>query len=101
MTDKSRKIFVFDLSKQHAAMPPGYKSEIDTTELWNDAEKAQYLKCIGKMQWDVALGRIYIMYATIVLYLYCPDPHKGQISNIQHLYGYLKKYASTSIKLNI
>ena len=41
------------------------------------------------------------MYATVVLYWYLPDPHKGHLSNIHNLYVYPKKYTSTSIKLNL
>ena len=40
------------------------------------------------------------MYANIVLPLYRHDLLKVHLSNIQHLYGYLKKYTSTSIKFN-
>ena len=40
------------------------------------------------------------MYATVVLSQYFPDPRKGHITNIQHLYVYLNKYTSTSIKFN-
>ena len=40
------------------------------------------------------------MYATVVLSQYHPAPLKGHLSNIHHLYGYLKKYTSTSIKFS-
>ena len=40
------------------------------------------------------------MYANVVLSQYLPDTCKVHLSNIQHLYGYLKKYTSNSIKLN-
>ena len=52
------------------------------------------------MQWAVALGCIDIMYATVVLSRFRPAPRKVHISKIQHLYGYLKKYTSTSINFN-
>ena len=52
------------------------------------------------MQWSVALGRIDIMYATVFLLQYRPAPHKVHLSKIQHLYCYLNKYTSTSIKFN-
>ena len=51
--DNFNNNFGSDPSKQHAAMPPGYKPEIDTTDLYNDAEKAQYWQCIGEMKWAV------------------------------------------------
>ena len=67
----------FDPSKQHAAMPPTYKPELDTTELCTDTEKAQYWKYTGEMQWDVALGQKEIMYATIVIsYTALPHPRE-------------------------
>ena len=93
--------FFFGPPKQHATMPPEYKTEIDTTELCNEDDKAQYQKCIGEMQWAIYLGWIYKIYATVAIYQYLPAPHKGRISNIQHIYGHLKTYTSTSLKFNI
>ena len=52
------------------------------------------------MQWDIALCRIYIVYATAVLSQYLPTPHKGNLANIQQLYGHLNKCTSTSINCN-
>ena len=40
------------------------------------------------------------MYATIIILWYRPALRKGHLSKIQHLYGYLKKYISTSINFN-
>ena len=68
MMDNFNNTFGFEPSKQHSTMPPHYKRDIDTTDLFDDADKAQYWKCIGDMKWDVELGQINIMYATIVLY---------------------------------
>ena len=48
-------------------MPPDYNLELYTTELFTDTEKAQYWQCISEMQLVVALGRIYIMHASVVL----------------------------------
>ena len=52
------------------------------------------------MQCAVSLGRINIVYATIVLYRYIPAPRKVHLDNIQHLFGFLNKYRSMSIKFN-
>ena len=52
------------------------------------------------MEWAVNLGHIYIMYATTVLSQYRPATHKSHFSKIKHIYGYLKKYTSTSINFN-
>ena len=52
------------------------------------------------MKWAIAQSRINIMYATIVLFWFRPTPCKGHLAKIQHIYGYLKKYTSTSIKFN-
>ena len=81
-------------------MTPDYDPEIDTTDLCYDAEKDKYWQCISEMKWVINLGRIDIMYATIVISQYCPDHCKGHLSKIQHLYDYLKKYTSTSINFN-
>ena len=92
--------FSFEPSKKHAATPPDYMPELDTNYLCNEDEKAQYWQCIVEMKLTINLGRIDIMYATVVLSQYHPDTHKLHLSNIQHLYGYLKKYTSTSMKFN-
>ena len=42
MMDKFKNTFGFDPSNQHAAMPPEYNPELETTELCTDTEKAQY-----------------------------------------------------------
>ena len=93
-------IFFFEPSKKHSAMPPDYKLELDTTESCTDTEKSQYCQYNGEKKWAAALVRIDIMYTTVVLLQYPPVPCKGQLSKIQHIYGYLKKYTSTSIKFN-
>ena len=92
MMDNFKNNFGFEPSNQHAAMQPDCKPEIDTTEICTDTEKAQYWKWIGEIQWAVVLGQIDIMYATIVFSRYRPAPHRGHLSKIHHLYGYLKKY---------
>ena len=98
---KFKNNFCFEPSTQHSTIPPDYNTELDTTDLCNDDEQAQYRQCIVDMQWSIALGRIYIIYATVDLSQYIPAPCKGQFSNTQHIYGYLNKYTSTSIKFNI
>ena len=98
--DNFNKTFGFEPSKKYATMHPYYKPDLDTNELCTDTEKAQYCKWIGEVQWFIYLGHIDIMYDTIVLSWYHPDPCKGHLYNIQHIYGYLNKYNSTSINLN-
>ena len=101
MMDNFENTFWFYPSKQHATIPPDYKTELDTTDLCNNNAKAQYRQYVGDMQWDITLGWIYIMYANLVLSRYLPGPQKVQLSNIQHIYGYIKKYTSTYIMFNI
>ena len=36
-----KNTFGFEPSKQHSAMPPDYKTELDTTDLCTDTEKGQ------------------------------------------------------------
>ena len=98
--DNFKNTFGFDPSKQHSTMPTDYEPKLYTTDLFTDTDKAQYWKYIGEMQWSVVLYQIDIMYATVVVLRYLPDPRKGHLSNIQHIYGYLNKYTSTSIKFN-
>ena len=74
MMENFKNTYVFDPPKQHSAMPPEYKTEIDTTELCNDAKKAQYWQCIGETKWAVALVRIDVMYAIFVISRYYPAP---------------------------
>ena len=67
MMDNFKNTFGFEPFNQNSAMPPDYKTELETTELCTDNNNPQCWQCIGDMQWAVALGQIYIMYATIVL----------------------------------
>ena len=100
MMENFNKTFGFEPSKHHYAMPPEYKPELYTTELFTDTEKAQYWQCISEIQWAVALYQINIMCDTVVVSRYRPDPRKGHLPNIHHLYGYLNKYTSASINFN-
>ena len=101
MMENFKNNFWFYPSKQHATIPPDYKTGLDTTDLCKDDVKARCRQYIGDMQWDITLGWIYIMYANLVLSRYLPGPRKVQISNIYHIYGYLKKYTSVYIMFNI
>ena len=67
MMENFNNTFVFEPYKQHAAVPTYYKPDIDTADLFNDYENAQYWKCISEMQWAVTLGQIDIMYDNVVL----------------------------------
>ena len=98
--DNFKNTLCFDPSKKHADIPPNYKPEINITDICNDAKKDQYWKCIGDMQWDVALFHIDIMYATIVISWYCTAMGKDHLTNTQYLYDYLNKYTSTYIEFN-
>ena len=60
--------FGFEPSNKHYDVPPNYNPDINITELCNDTNNYQYLKCICEMKWTVALGHINILYATVVLY---------------------------------
>ena len=59
--DNFNNTFGFDTSKKNAAIPPDYKPELYTTDLYNDSEKAQDWTCTGEMQWAINLSRIYII----------------------------------------
>ena len=61
MMDNFNNTFGFDTSKKNAAIPPDYKPELYTTDLYNDSEKAQDWTCTGEMQWAINLSRIYII----------------------------------------
>ena len=67
----------FYLSKQHTAMYPNYKPQLDTTQLWTATEKVQHWQWIGEVKWAVALGQKYIMYDTVVLSRYPLPPARA------------------------
>ena len=96
MMDNFNNILGFEPSKKHAAIPPDYKTELETPELFTDTENAQYWQCIDDMQCAVTLGRTYIMYATVLLLRYRPTPCKGHFYKIHHIYGYLKNKSQPS-----
>ena len=41
--------FYFEPYEKHATTTPDYNSDIDTTDLFNGAEKVKYWQCIGDM----------------------------------------------------
>ena len=92
--------FGYEPSNQHYSIPPNYKPDISITYFFNYSEKAHYWQFICEMQWAVALCCIDIMYSTIYLSWYRPDPRKVCLAKIQHIYGYLNKYTSTFINCN-
>ena len=100
MMDNFKNTFRFETFNKHASVPPEHNPKLTTTEIWNNDNKDLHWEYIGLVQWDVALGCIDIICATVVLYWYWPAPSKGKLSNIHNLYGYLNKYTSTSTKLN-
>ena len=100
MMDNSKNTFGFESYKQHSAMPPNYKPDIDISDICNDANKSQYWQCIVVMKWSVALGRINIICATVVIYKYRLALHKVHIQKIQHIYSCLNKYNCTYINFS-
>ena len=62
--DNIKNTFDFEPSKKNSLMLPAYKSKKDTTDFFNDADKAQYWKYIGEIQWAIALGQVDIVYDT-------------------------------------
>ena len=56
--------FDFEQSNQHSAIPPDYKPELNITDIFKNSNEDKYWKCIGEMQWSVALGYIDIRLGT-------------------------------------
>lgn len=80
-----------------APIRPDDHPELDNSPLCSKIEKRQYWQCIGELQWAVVLGRIDILYATIIMARYRPAPRIGQLHRVQHIYWYLCNYKKTSI----
>eukprot|EP00957_Ditylum_brightwellii_P169261 12882790-Ditylum_brightwellii.AAC.1 len=55
---------------------------------------------IGKMQWDVALGWINIIAATVTMARFRPAPCQGYSKCLKCIYCFLCNYKKTTIKFN-
>jgi len=65
--------------------------ELDDSEEVDAEMITQYQSMIGALQWVISLGRFDICTAIMTMSRFCVAPHKGHVSRVKCIYGYLAK----------
>jgi hypothetical protein len=77
----------------------GDHPEIDDSEELNQNGIRQYQAIIGCLQWAVSLGRFDIQTATMIMSSFRVAPRQGHMDRLKRMYGYLKKFQSSAIRV--
>jgi hypothetical protein len=56
---------------------------------------------IGCLQWAVSLGQFDIQTATMTIPRFQVAPRIGHLERLKRMYGYLKKFSSTAIRVRV
>jgi hypothetical protein len=56
---------------------------------------------IGSLQWAVSLGRFDIQTATMTMSRFRASPRQGHLDQLKWMYGYLRRYASAVIHVQL
>ena len=78
-----------------------YHPELDTSELLSPPEISKYKSLIGSGNWLITLGRFDVQYAISSLSQYSMVSRHGHIVALHHVFGYLAKYPSAMILIDI
>ena len=74
-----------------------YHPEVDTTPELNATDAAYYQSLIGILHWMVELGHVDICLEVSMMSSHLVLPHEGHLSQLYHIFGYLKKYHNTEM----
>jgi Reverse transcriptase (RNA-dependent DNA polymerase) len=77
----------------------GDHPETDTTAELDVNGIKKYQTMIGCLQWAVSLGRFDIHTATMTMSRFRAAPRAGHLDRLKRMYGYLKKFSSTAIRV--
>ena len=69
-----------------------YHPEVDTTPELNVTNAAYYQSLIGILHWMVELGCVDFCLEVLMMSSHLVLPCKGHLSQLYHIFGYLKKY---------
>jgi len=78
-----------------------YYPELEETELLSPPEILKYKSLLGSGNWLITLGRFDIQYAISTLAQYSMAPRQGHMIQLQRVFGYLAKYPSGMIPIDI
>jgi hypothetical protein len=77
----------------------GDHPELDTSELCDSEQIAQYQSMIGSLQWIVTIGRFDINTAVMTMSGFRMAPRIGHLNRLKRIYGYLSKMRYASIRV--
>ena len=97
------------LGKQDSKLPShcptpftsGYHPAEDTTTELNDRGIKTYQEMIGVLRWAVGFGRLDILLEVSLLSSYLAIPRTGHLSQVYHLFGYLKHSPRRRLFMNL
>jgi len=75
----------------------GYRPELDTSPTLHPEQANYYQSLIGVLRWAVELGRIDILIHVSMLSSFLAAPREGHLSQVFHLFAYLKKYPRSTM----
>jgi hypothetical protein len=87
-------------NKVPTLLSSGYRPELDVSPLLKDEEANYYQQLIGVLRWAVELGRIDITFPIVMMSKYLVQPREGHLSELFHLFGYLKSHDCSRIVLD-
>jgi hypothetical protein len=73
--------------------------ELDTSELCDADQIAQYPSMICALQWIVTIGRFDINTAVMTMSGFRMAPRIGHLNRLRRIYGYLSKMRYASIRI--
>ncbi|CAJ1931864.1 unnamed protein product, partial [Cylindrotheca closterium] len=83
-----------------AALPSGYKPELDNTDFVDAETHTLYMQLIGILRWLVELGRMDVCAEVSMMSSYNAMPRVGHFHAVLHLFGYLETHPSREIVMD-
>ena len=87
-------------SKADTPIQTTYRPELDTSDELLPEQSSYYQSLIGVLRWIVELGRIDICLEVSLLSSHLALPRQGHLSQVLHIFAYLKKYHNAEIVLD-
>jgi hypothetical protein len=89
----------FGIKPKEFASPleKGDHPKLDSLELCNTEQVAQYQSMIGSLQWIMTIGRFVIHTAVMTMSGFCIAPRIGHLERLRCIYGYFSKMRFASI----
>jgi hypothetical protein len=75
--------------------------EVDCSDELDEEGIKRYQTMIGCLQWAVSLGRFDIQTATMTMSRFRLAPRQGHLDRLKQMYGYLKKFSSADIQVQV